>query len=91
MPNGTAPLFGLTSMLESEIAAQIEHGFFSKTMLFPQLTVTAAGQTSGDTTFTVTSTVNVLPGMINAGGYYRRECNRKRDSLSHASISNFVV
>src|SRR5882672_8847795 len=50
MPNGTAPLFGLTSMLESEIAAQIEHGFFSKTMLFPQLTVTAAGQTSGDTT-----------------------------------------
>src|SRR5882672_540547 len=64
MPNGTAPLFGLTSMLESEIAAQIEHGFFSKTMLFPQLTVTAAGQTSGDTTFTVTSTVNVLPGMI---------------------------
>jgi len=23
-----------------------------------------------------------------AGGYYRRECNRKRDSLSHASISN---
>lgn len=64
MPNGTAPLFGLTSMLESEIAAQIEHGFFTKTMLFPQLTVTAAGQTAGDTTFTVTSTVNVLPGMI---------------------------
>lgn len=64
MPNGTAPLFGLTSMLESETAVQIEHGFFTKTMLFPQLTFTAAGQLSTDTTFTVTSTVNVLPGMI---------------------------
>lgn len=64
MPNGTAPLFGLTSMLESEIAAQIEHGFFSKTMLFPQLTLGGGGQAAGDTVFTVTSTVNVLPGMI---------------------------
>lgn len=64
MPNGTAPLFGLTSMLSSEIAAQAEHGFFTKTMLFPQLTLSAAGQTATDTTFTVTSTNNVLPGML---------------------------
>ena len=35
MPNGTAPLFGLTSMLSSETALQVEHGFFSKTMIFP--------------------------------------------------------
>lgn len=64
MPNGTAPLFGLTSMLESETAVQIEHGFFTKTMLFPQLTLSAGGQLIGDTTFTVTSTANVLPGML---------------------------
>lgn len=64
MPNGSAPLFGITSMLPSETAAQTEHGFFTKTMLFPQLTVGAGGQTAADTTFTVTSTVNVLPGMI---------------------------
>lgn len=64
MPNGTAPLFGLTSMLASDVALQVEHGFFTKTMLFPQLTATAAGQLSTDTTFTVVSTVNVLPGMI---------------------------
>ena len=63
-PNGTSPLFGLTSMLSSETALQPEHGFFSKTMLFPQLTLSAAGQAVGDTVFTVTSTVNVLPGMI---------------------------
>ena len=63
-PAGTAPLFGLTSMLTSETALQAEHGFFTKTMLFPQLTVTAAGQAATDTIFTVTSTVNVLPNMI---------------------------
>jgi len=64
MPNGQAPLFGLTSMLTAETALQPEHGFFTKTMLFPQLTVSAAGQLSTDTTFTVTSTANVVPGMM---------------------------
>jgi hypothetical protein len=64
MPNGTAPLFGLTSMLSADTAVQVEHGFFTKTMLFPQLTASAAGQAIGDTVFTVTSTSNVLPGMI---------------------------
>jgi hypothetical protein len=63
-PNGTSPLFGLTSMLSAETAMQSEHGFFTKTMLFPQLTVTAAGQLISDTTFTVTSTTNVIPGMV---------------------------
>jgi hypothetical protein len=63
-PNGNSPLFGLTSMLSSETALQAEHGFFTKTMLFPQLTLSAAGQTASDTIFTVTSTVNVLPGMV---------------------------
>lgn len=64
MPNGQAPLFGMTSMLQSETAVQVEHGFYTKTMLFPQLTVSAAGQLSTDTTFIVGATTNVLPGMI---------------------------
>lgn len=64
MPNGTAPLFGMTSMLPSDTAVQTEHGFFTKTMLFPQLTIGAGGQVTADTTFTVTSTTNILPGMI---------------------------
>jgi hypothetical protein len=50
MPNGAAPLFGLTSMLSSETAMQTEHGFFTKTMLFPQLTLGGGGQTAADTT-----------------------------------------
>ena len=64
MPNGTAPLFGLTSMLASDTAVQTEHGFFTKTMLFPQLTLSGAGQNATDTTFLVTSTTNILPGML---------------------------
>lgn len=64
MPNGAAPLFGLTSMLESETALSFEHGFFTKTMLFPQLTLGGGGQAIGDVIFTVTNTNNVLPGMI---------------------------
>ena len=64
MPNGTAPLFGMTAMLPSDTAVQTEHGFFTKTMLFPEMTVGAGGQLSTDTTFTVTTTSNILPGMI---------------------------
>lgn len=64
MPNGTAPLFGMTSMLGEDTAVQIEHGFFTKTMLFPQMTVSGAGQVAADTLLTVGSTANILPGMI---------------------------
>ena len=63
MPNGQAPLFGLTSMLKQETARQIEHGYFSKTMLFPSM-VTNGSTAVGATTITVTSTTNVIPGMI---------------------------
>lgn len=64
MPNGQAPLFGLTSMLTAETALQTEHGFFTKTMLFPQFVLTAAGQAIGDTVFTGTTTANLIPGMV---------------------------
>lgn len=63
MPNGSAPLFGLTSMLKDETAVQVEHGFFTKTMIFPSVTINAA-HAVGDTTLTVVSTTNILPGMM---------------------------
>lgn len=63
MPNGTAPLFGMTSMLPSETAVAVEHGFFTKTMLFPQF-ILAANITAAETMLTVQSTANLLPGMI---------------------------
>jgi hypothetical protein len=64
MPNGQAPIFGITSMLKEETAYQYEHGYFSKTMIFPSVTVGGGGQLVGDTTFTLTDTTNILPGMV---------------------------
>lgn len=63
MPNGQAPLFGMTAMLGSETAVASEHGFFTKTMIFPQVTLSASALIS-DTLLSVVSSANVLPGMI---------------------------
>ena len=63
MPNGQAPLFGITSMLKEETAYQYEHGYFSKTMIFPSMTINA-NFLVGDTTGTVVDTTNILPGMV---------------------------
>ena len=52
MPNGTAPLFALTSYLNSETAVQIEHGYFAKSALFPYVVFNGA-QTNVATTLTV--------------------------------------
>lgn len=62
-PAGNAPLFGLTSMLPSVTALQPEHGFFTKTMIFPAFTL-SADILSTDTTINVVSTKNLLPGQI---------------------------
>ena len=64
MPNGTAPLFALTSRLKDEIALQIQHGYFSKTMVFPQLTLNAAVADGVATAFTVLSTTGIVAGML---------------------------
>ena len=61
MPNGRAPLFGMTSMLQEETAVQVEHGFFTKTMIFPSMNLDAAVANGTDTTFTVASTANLPP------------------------------
>ncbi len=65
MPNGSAPLFALTSMLSDEVAAATEHGFFTKTMIFPEGKINlAAGYTASDTSLELDATANLLPGMI---------------------------
>lgn len=61
MPNGTAPLFGLTSLLKDETASNIEHGYFSKTMIFPSV-VSTAGDLVGATTLTVNAYTDIVPG-----------------------------
>lgn len=63
MPAGAAPLFGITSMIKSETAIATEHGYWTKTMVFPEGN-SSSGQLVGDTTFAITSTINLLPGML---------------------------
>ena len=63
MPNGSAPLVGLSALLKEETAYQIEHGFYSKTMLFPSVQLSAQALV-GDTILNVVSTVNILAGML---------------------------
>jgi hypothetical protein len=62
-PAGQSPLFGLTAMMKEETAVASEHGFFSKTMVFPQV-VMASAATASDVVFNVVSTNNVIPGII---------------------------
>lgn len=61
-PAGQAPLFGLTSMLPDATCAAVEHGYFSKTMVFPSIKLDGAIADGVDTTWTVDSTDNVLAG-----------------------------
>ncbi len=62
MPNGTAPLFGLTALLKDETASNIEHGYYSKSMVFPSVTLGAAVADGVVTTLTVVSTADIVDG-----------------------------
>lgn len=63
MPNGGAPLFGITALLKEDTAMQIEHGYFSKTMVFPSV-VLSANMAAADVVINVVNTNNMLPGMV---------------------------
>lgn len=62
MPNGTAPLFALTSLLKEERAVGIEHGYYTKTMIFPFVQLNGAIADGVTTTFTVDSTTDITVG-----------------------------
>lgn len=64
MPNGSATLFALTSMMQTETAVNVEHGYFAKTMIFPSATLNAAVADGVATTFTVVSSADLIPGML---------------------------
>jgi hypothetical protein len=63
MPNGGAPLFGISALLKEDTAMQIEHGYFAKTMVFPSV-VLSAQAAAADAVLNVVSTANMLPGMV---------------------------
>ena len=63
MPMGDAPLFALTSMMKTETALQFQHGYFSKSMIFPSVTLAASALIT-DNILTVVSVANIIPGML---------------------------
>lgn len=61
-PNGSAPLFALSGMVQTKEATQNKHGYWGKTLVFPKVTLNAAVADGAATSFTVLSTANILPG-----------------------------
>lgn len=60
-PSGMCPLFGLTGQLPEAKAAAVEHGYFSKSMVFPAVTMNGAVLAAA-TSLTVVATDNILVG-----------------------------
>lgn len=58
-PNGQAPLFGLTALLKDETAVQIEHGYYTKTMIFPFVQLNGAVADGVATSFVVDDNLNI--------------------------------
>lgn len=62
-PNGMMPLFGITGMMKDEGCTAVEHGYFSKTLVFPKVVINnAGGYVAGDTNLTVVSSATVIAG-----------------------------
>ena len=62
-PNGSAPLFALSSQSGKSKAKASTHGYFSKTLSFVKTTSTVA-DASGATTMNVASTAGMTPFMV---------------------------
>lgn len=63
MPNGSAPLFAMSGLAQKVTAKAIEHGYWSKTMIYPSATVNGA-QLIGDTNILVDNSDEIRVGTI---------------------------
>lgn len=61
-PNGSAPMFALSSQSGKSKAKSSTHGYFSKTMAFVR--ATSAAQLSTDTTLVLASTAGMVSGTV---------------------------
>lgn len=62
-PNGSCPLFGMTTFTKRTRAKASTHGYFSKTLVFARA-VTTAAYVAGDTTLAVASTAGLVPNQV---------------------------
>jgi hypothetical protein len=63
MPNGGAPLFALSGYAQKVTAKQIEHGYWTKTMIFPKVVINGAHLSSA-TTLTVDDTSQIVANTV---------------------------
>lgn len=63
-PNGSAPMFALTSQTGKSFAKSTQHGYFSKTMTFINTTITTAIASGATTNLEVASSNGITPGMV---------------------------
>lgn len=82
-PNGSAPIFGITSMIGRSKAKSSTHGYFAKVMTFLTSTL-AAGVLIGDATITLPSTAGITAGMT----YYNR---RTREIVRVNAVNSTTV
>ena len=78
-PNGSAPIFAISSQSGKSKAKASTHGYFSKTMSF--VNVTSAAALVGATTLVLSSTVGMTAGMVMFNP-------RTRENVRVASITN---
>lgn len=78
-PNGSAPMFGITSMIGRSKAKSSTHGYFAKIMAFLTSTL-AAGVLIGDAAITLPTTAGITVGMT----YYNR---RTREIVRVTAVS----
>ena len=67
-PNGSTPLFGLTTMLKDETVVSFEHGYWTKTMIFPSVVLNGAIGDGTTTAFVVDSTADTVVGDLFMNG-----------------------
>lgn len=63
-PNGSAPMFALTSQTGKSSAKSTQHGYFSKTMTFIKTTITTAIASTATTSLEVASSAGMTVGMV---------------------------
>lgn len=63
-PNGSAPLFALSSQTGKSTAKASTHGYFSKTMTFITTAANGANADTADTTIQIDSTTGVMANMV---------------------------
>lgn len=70
LPRGDATLFGLSAKLKEETAVQIEHGFYSKVLVFPSFQLNATANFAATSWTVVDSTQAIVGGLYRYVGLW---------------------